>query len=141
MPIEDVAGAIAELIAEGKVKHFGLSEAGAGTIRRAHAVHPVTALQSECSLWTREIDAEILPTLDELRIGLVPFSPLGKLWPGCSPNAPRSSRSPAPAGCSASRRTSVPRDSTCPPTTSICSVRPRSAWASQVLATTKPCRR
>lgn len=78
VPIEDVAGAVAELVAEGKVKHFGLSEAGAGTIRRAHAAHPVTALQSEYSLWTREIEAEILPTLDELRIGLVPFSPLGK---------------------------------------------------------------
>lgn len=78
VPIEDVAGAVAELVAEGKIKHFGLSEAGAGTIRRAHAAHPVTALQSEYSLWTREIEAEILPTLDELRIGLVPFSPLGK---------------------------------------------------------------
>lgn len=78
VPIEEVAGAVAELVAEGKVKHFGLSEAGAGTIRRAHAVHPVTALQSEYSLWTREIEAEILHTLDELRIGLVPFSPLGK---------------------------------------------------------------
>ena len=78
VPIEDVAGAVAELIAEGKVKHFGLSEAGAGTIRRAHAAHPVTALQSEYSLWTRDIEAEILPTLDELGVGLVPFSPLGK---------------------------------------------------------------
>ena len=78
VPIEDVAGAVAELIAAGKVAHFGLSEAGAGTIRRAHAVHPVTALQSEYSLWTRDIEAEILPTLDELGIGLVPFSPLGK---------------------------------------------------------------
>src|SRR3954449_960495 len=78
VPIEDVAGAVAELVAAGKVARFGLSEAGAGTIRRAHAVHPVTALQSEYSLWTREIEAEILPTLDELGIGLVPFSPLGK---------------------------------------------------------------
>jgi aryl-alcohol dehydrogenase-like predicted oxidoreductase len=78
VPIEDVAGAIAELVAAGKVAHFGLSEAGAGTIRRAHAVHAVTALQSEYSLWTRDIEAEILPTLDELGIGLVPFSPLGK---------------------------------------------------------------
>ena len=78
VPVEDVAGAVAELIAEGKVKHFGLSEAGAGTIRRAHAAHPVTALQSEYSLWTRDIEAEILPMLDELGIGLVPFSPLGK---------------------------------------------------------------
>jgi aryl-alcohol dehydrogenase-like predicted oxidoreductase len=78
VPIEDVAGAVAGLIAAGKVAHFGLSEAGAGTIRRAHAVHPVTALQSEYSLWTRDIETEILPTLDELGIGLVPFSPLGK---------------------------------------------------------------
>jgi aryl-alcohol dehydrogenase-like predicted oxidoreductase len=78
VPIEDVAGAVAELVAAGKVAHFGLSEAGAGTIRRAHAVHPVTALQSEYSLWTRDVEAEILPTLDELGIGLVPFSPLGK---------------------------------------------------------------
>jgi len=78
VPIEDVAGAVSELVAAGKVAHFGLSEAGAGTIRRAHAVHPVAALQSEYSLWTRDIEAEILPTLDELGIGLVPFSPLGK---------------------------------------------------------------
>jgi aryl-alcohol dehydrogenase-like predicted oxidoreductase len=78
VPIEDVAGAVAELVAAGKVAHFGLSEAGAGTIRRAHAVHPVTALQSEYSLWTRDVEAEILPTLDELGVGLVPFSPLGK---------------------------------------------------------------
>jgi aryl-alcohol dehydrogenase-like predicted oxidoreductase len=78
VPIEDVAGAVAELVTAGKVAHFGLSEAGAGTIRSAHAVHPVTALQSEYSLWTRDIEAEILPTLDELGVGLVPFSPLGK---------------------------------------------------------------
>ncbi|WP_380171770.1 aldo/keto reductase [Kineococcus sp. DHX-1] len=78
VPIEEVAGAVAELVAAGKVLHFGLSEAGAGTIRRAHAVHPVTALQSEYSLWTREIEAEVLPVLDELGISLVPFSPLGK---------------------------------------------------------------
>ncbi len=78
VPIEDVAGAVAELVTAGKVAYFGLSEAGADTIRRAHAVHPVTALQSEYSLWTRDIEAEILPTLDELGIGLVPFSPLGK---------------------------------------------------------------
>jgi aryl-alcohol dehydrogenase-like predicted oxidoreductase len=78
VPIEDVAGAVAELVAAGKVAHFGLSEAGAGTIRRAHAAHPVTALQSEYSLWTRDIETDILPTLDELGIGLVPFSPLGK---------------------------------------------------------------
>ena len=78
VPIEDVAGAVKELIAEGKVKHFGLSEAGAGTIRRAHAVQPLTALQSEYSLWYRNPETEILPTLEELGIGFVPFSPLGK---------------------------------------------------------------
>ncbi len=78
VPIEEVAGAVGELIQAGKVKHFGLSEAGARTIRRAHAVQPVTALQSEYSLWWREPEAEILPALEELGIGLVPFSPLGK---------------------------------------------------------------
>ena len=78
VPIEDVAGTVKELIMEGKVKHFGLSEAAAKTIRRAHAVHPVTALQSEYSLWWREPETEILPTLDELGIGFVSFSPLGK---------------------------------------------------------------
>jgi aryl-alcohol dehydrogenase-like predicted oxidoreductase len=78
VPIEDVAGAVKELIQEGKVKHFGLSEAGVQTIRRAHAVQAVTALQSEYSLWWREPEAEIIPTLEELGIGFVPFSPLGK---------------------------------------------------------------
>ena len=78
VPIEDVAGAVKELIQQGKVKHFGLSEAGVQTIRRAHAVQPVTALQSEYSLWWREPEAEVLPTLEELGIGFVPFSPLGK---------------------------------------------------------------
>jgi aryl-alcohol dehydrogenase-like predicted oxidoreductase len=78
VPMEDVAGVVKDLIAEGKVLHFGLSEAGADSIRRAHAVQPVTALQSEYSLWTREPEAEIFPTLEELGIGLVPFSPLGK---------------------------------------------------------------
>jgi aryl-alcohol dehydrogenase-like predicted oxidoreductase len=78
VPIEDVAGAVSDLIREGKVKHFGLSEAGAQTIRRAHAVQPVAALQSEYSLWWREPEREILPTLEELGIGFVPFSPLGK---------------------------------------------------------------
>ena len=78
VPIEEVAGAVKDLIAEGKVKHFGLSEAGAKTIRRAHAVLPLTALQSEYSLWTREPEKEIIPTLEELGIGFVPFSPLGK---------------------------------------------------------------
>jgi aryl-alcohol dehydrogenase-like predicted oxidoreductase len=78
VPIEDVAGTVKQLIQEGKVKHFGMSEAGAQTIRRAHAVQPVTALQSEYSLWWREPEEEILPTLEELGIGFVPFSPLGK---------------------------------------------------------------
>lgn len=78
VPIEDVAGAVKELVQEGKVKHFGLSEADAPTIRRAHAVQPVTALQSEYSLWRRDLEAEILPTLEELGIGLVPYSPLGR---------------------------------------------------------------
>jgi aryl-alcohol dehydrogenase-like predicted oxidoreductase len=78
VPIEDVAGAVKELIQQGKVKHFGLSEAGVQTIRRAHAVQPVTALQSEYSLWWREPEMEVLPTLEELGIGFVPFSPLGK---------------------------------------------------------------
>ena len=78
VPIEDVAGAVRDLIKAGKVKHFGLSEAGAQTIRRAHAVQPVTAVQSEYSLWTRGPEAEVLPTLEELGIGFVPFSPLGK---------------------------------------------------------------
>ena len=78
VPIEDVAGAVKDLIREGKVKHFGLSEAGAQTIRQAHAVQPVTALQSEYSLWWRAIEAEVLPVLEELGIGFVPFSPLGR---------------------------------------------------------------
>ncbi len=78
MPIEDVAGAVKDLIHEGKVKHFGLSEAGVQTIRRAHAVQPVTAVQSEYSLWYESPEAEVLPTLEELGIGFVPFSPLGK---------------------------------------------------------------
>src|SRR5204862_1687577 len=76
VPIEDVAGAVKELIQAGKVKHFGLSEAGVQTIRRAHAVQPVTALQSEYSLWYRAPEAEVLPVLEELGIGVVPFSPL-----------------------------------------------------------------
>jgi aryl-alcohol dehydrogenase-like predicted oxidoreductase len=78
VPIEDTAGAVKELIQQGKVKHFGLSEAGAQTIRRAHKVQPVTALQSEYSLWWREPEAEVMPALEELGIGFVPFSPLGK---------------------------------------------------------------
>jgi aryl-alcohol dehydrogenase-like predicted oxidoreductase len=78
VPIEEVAGAVKELIQQGKVRHFGLSEAGVKTIRRAHAVHPVTALQSEYSLWTRTPEKEVIPTIEELGIGLVPYSPLGK---------------------------------------------------------------
>jgi aryl-alcohol dehydrogenase-like predicted oxidoreductase len=78
VPIEDVAGTVADLVQAGKVRHFGLSEAGAATIRRAHAVHPVTAVQSEYSLWTRDPEPEVLPTCAELGIGFVPFSPLGK---------------------------------------------------------------
>lgn len=78
VPIEETMGALADLVRAGKVRHVGLSEAGAGTIRRAHAVHPVAALQSEYSLWERDIETEILPTLRELGIGLVPFSPLGR---------------------------------------------------------------
>src|SRR5207245_7941089 len=78
VPIEDVAGAVKDLIQEGKVQHFGLSEAGAQTIRRAHAVQPVTAVQSEYSLWWREPETKLFPTLEELGIGFVPFSPLGK---------------------------------------------------------------
>jgi aryl-alcohol dehydrogenase-like predicted oxidoreductase len=78
VPIEDVAGTVAELIGEGKVRHFGLSEAGVANIRRAHAVHPVTAVQSEYSLWERNLEADVIPLLAELGIGLVPFSPLGR---------------------------------------------------------------
>src|SRR5205823_7460607 len=78
VPIEEVAGTVKELIAQGKVKHFGMSEAGVRTIRRAHAVQPVTAVQSEYSLWWRRPEEELLPTLEELGIGFVPFSPLGK---------------------------------------------------------------
>ena len=77
-PIEDTIGALAELVAEGKIRHIGLSEAWVGTIRRAHAVHPITALQSEYSLWTRDPEEEVLPVLRELRIGFVPYSPLGR---------------------------------------------------------------
>ena len=78
VPIEDVAGTVKDLIAEGKVKYFGMSEAGVQTIRKAHAVQPVAALQSEYSLWTRKPEEEVIPTLEELGIGFVPFSPLGK---------------------------------------------------------------
>src|SRR2546429_7473496 len=92
VPIEDVAGAVKQLIQEGKVKHFGVSEAGVQTIRRAHKVQPVTARQSEYSLWWREPEAEVLPTLEELGIGFVPFSPLGKgFLPGRSTKIDRKS--------------------------------------------------
>ena len=95
VPIEDVAGAVRDLITAGKVRHFGLSEAGVQTIRRAHAVQPVTALQSEYSLWWREPEAEVLPALEELGIGFVPFSPLGRgFLTGKIRQRPRSSRSP-----------------------------------------------
>src|SRR2546428_3215609 len=86
VPIEDVAGTVKDLIQEGKVKHFGLSEAGVQTIRRAHAVQPVTALQSEYSLWWRAPEVDVLPTLEELGIGFVPFSPLGKSFLTCKVN-------------------------------------------------------
>jgi aryl-alcohol dehydrogenase-like predicted oxidoreductase len=78
VPIEDTVGALADLIAEGKIRHYGLSEAATATIRRANAVHPVTAIQTEYSLWSRDPEAELLPTLRELRIGFVPYSPLGR---------------------------------------------------------------
>jgi aryl-alcohol dehydrogenase-like predicted oxidoreductase len=78
VPIEDVAGSVKDLIQTGKVKHFGLSEAGAKTIRRAHAVQPITAVQSEYSIWTRDPEPEVLPTCEELGIGFVPWSPLGQ---------------------------------------------------------------
>ena len=105
VPIEEVAGTVRDLIAEGKVKHFGLSEAGAKTIRRAHAVQPVAALQSEYSLWWREPEDEILPTLEELGIGFVPFSPLGKgFLTGAIDDKTRSLRTISATSCRASRR-------------------------------------
>jgi len=120
VPIEDVAGAVKDLIKEGKVKHFGLSEAGAQTIRRAHAVQPVTAVQSEYSLWWRGPESEILPTLEELGIGFVCFRSISfvpwrpararrwprSLSPGCWPRSPGSFPSPAPPSCTDSKRTS-----------------------------------
>lgn len=102
VPIEDVAGAVHELVEAGKVRHLGLSEAGAATIRRAHAVHPVTAVQSEYSLWTRDPELEVLPALEELGIGFVPFSPLGK---GFLTGAVRADTSFAPGDI----RRSIPR--------------------------------
>jgi aryl-alcohol dehydrogenase-like predicted oxidoreductase len=107
VPIEEVASTVAGLIREGKVRHFGMSEADAATIRRAHAVQPLTALQSEYSLWTRDVEAEILPTLRELGIGFVPFSPLGRgfltggLKPGTLPETDWRSRMPRFTGAAA----------------------------------------
>ncbi len=143
-PIEDTVGVLAELVSEGKVLHIGLSEASPGTIRRAHAVHPVAALQTEYSLWTRDPEAELLPLLRRLGIGFVPYSPLGhgfltgqirtvddmpspptpalprprSPWPGCSPRAMTSPRSPAPGESPASRRTPPPTASSSPPSRS-----------------------
>ena len=106
VPIEDVAGTVRDLIHEGKVRHFGLSEAAASTIRRAHAVQPVAAVQSEYSLWTKDPEAEVLPTLEELGIGFVPFSPLGKGFL----TGRISSAAPSPSPTSAMRcRVSRPR--------------------------------
>jgi aryl-alcohol dehydrogenase-like predicted oxidoreductase len=100
-PIEDTVGALAELVAEGKIRHIGLSEAGPATIRRAHAVHPIAALQTEYSLWTRDVEAELLPLLRELGIGFVPYSPLGHGFL-TGKSAPRSS-SPTTTGATTTR--------------------------------------
>jgi aryl-alcohol dehydrogenase-like predicted oxidoreductase len=107
VPIEEVAGTVKELIDDGKVKHFGLSEAGAQTIRRAHAVQPVTALQSEYSLWWREPEEEIIPALGELGIGFVPFSPLGRVSSPAPSTRRRSSR--AATSATPSRASPMPR--------------------------------
>jgi aryl-alcohol dehydrogenase-like predicted oxidoreductase len=105
VPIEDVAGAVKELIQAGKVKHFGLSEAGVQTIRRAHAVQPLTALQSEYSLWTRTPEKEVIPTLEELGIGFVPYSPLARASSRARSTKTRSSTAPTSAApCLASLR-------------------------------------
>ena len=105
MPIEDVAGTVKELIAAGKVRHFGLSEPGVQTIRRAHAVQPVTALQNEYSLWTREPETEAPRRCEELGIGLVPFSPLGKgFLTGAMTKTRSSTRATSAPSCRASRR-------------------------------------
>ncbi len=122
VPIEDVVGTTAELVREGKVRFLGLSEAGERTIRRAHAVHPIAALQSEYSLWERNLEPRIIPLLRELGIGLVPFAPLGRGFlngrgrrrgrsrsPGCCTRARTSCRFPAPSGGATSRRTWAPR--------------------------------
>ena len=99
VPIEEVAGTMKDLIAEGKVHHYGLSEAGAQTIRRAHAVHPVTAIQSEYSIWTRDPEAEVLPVCEELGIGFVPWSPLGQGFLTGRSMPPRHSTNPTSAPC------------------------------------------
>ena len=110
VPIEDVAGAVRDLIAEGKVKHFGLSEAAASTIRRAHAVQPVAAVQSEYSLWHREPEREVLPVLEELGIGFVPFSPLGKgFLTGRIDQTTTFDAATSATPCRASRRRTAPR--------------------------------
>jgi aryl-alcohol dehydrogenase-like predicted oxidoreductase len=153
VPVEDVAGAVAELVRAGKVRHFGLSEAAAATIRRAHAVHPVTAVQRENSLWTRDPEAEVLPTLAELGIGFVPFSPLGKgVLTGTvdtttaftegdiRTSIPRfeqdNLRSPAPAASNVWRRTPARLRSPCPRTTWPTSTPRRPASACTATATT-----
>ena len=111
VPIEDVAGAVKDLIQQGKVKHFGLSEAAAHTIRRAHAVQPVTAVQSEYSLWYRDPEREILPTLGELGIGFVPFSPLGRASSPARSTTPR--HSTAPRRTRSARGFPFPRSASC----------------------------
>jgi aryl-alcohol dehydrogenase-like predicted oxidoreductase len=119
VPIEDVAGGVSELVQVGKVRHFGLSEAAAATIRRAHAVYPVTAVQSEYSLWTRDPEPEVLPACAELGIGFVPFSPLGKgFLTGRWPSTHGSCRSLAPDGTTGWRRTPPRHTWRCPPTRS-----------------------
>ena len=105
VPIEDVAGTVRDLISEGKVRHFGMSEAGVATIRRAHAVQPVTAVQSEYSLWWRRPEEALLPMLEELGIGFVPFSPLGKgFLTGAIDETPPSTSPTSAPSCPASRR-------------------------------------
>jgi aryl-alcohol dehydrogenase-like predicted oxidoreductase len=133
VPMEDVAGTVKELIGEGKVKHFGLSEAGVASIRRAHAVQPVTAVQSEYSLWWREPEAEVLPACEELGIGFVPFSPLGKGFLTGKIDENTSTRTTSATSCPVSHRKRARRTRR----SSICSgrsqrpsrrLRPRSRW-------------
>jgi aryl-alcohol dehydrogenase-like predicted oxidoreductase len=164
VPIEDVASAVKELIKAGKVKHFGLSEAAAPTIRRAHAVQPVTAVQSEYSLWWRRPEEEVLATCEDLGIGFVPYSPLGKGFltgtittstsfdassdirstparsrsPGYGPRSRGSSRSPARANYTGWRRTWAPPTSNCRPTNSPRLRAPLPRSKCKVAATTRP---